>query len=124
MIDTFDALTDPPGRTRITTRALTVLITAVASDTLHVDAGDVGVALGDDHGLLAIRLDVRLPAAPLNPIARGASLVEHEGGSLLDRAERAETAIAERVASLTGLRIGHITMRITGIRAQHGRRVR
>lgn len=124
MTETLDVATTLPGRTRITRRALSALVAAVATETLGVDDGDVGVTLGDDRGLLTITLDACLPVVPLRSMMRNSSLLEIAGGSLLDRATRAEAAIAHRVASLTGLRVGHITMRIVGTRPQHDRRVR
>lgn len=116
MTAAFDRGVSPPGRTHITKRALTSLVTGVAAESIGVDVADVGVAFRDDHRLLAITVTTIMPSASLDGIRHDPTLVGRAGGTLLDRAARAEKDIATRVAYLTGLSIGHVTMSVTGVR--------
>ncbi len=114
----------PLGRTRITSRALSRIVTAVASDTFGIDTGDVNVELGDDRGLLALTISAPIRVVSLTRVQHDTTAVERTGGPLVERAARAQQTIAERVTALTGSRIGHVTIRLTGTRIRIENRVK
>ncbi|WP_308465195.1 hypothetical protein [Rathayibacter soli] len=118
--------TDAPslGRTRITQRALSRIVVAIVADTLGIETGAVNVDLGDDHGLLALTISAPIRVVSLTRIQRDATLLTRTGGPLLERAAHAQATITERVTALTGSRIGHVTIRLTGTRIRIERRVR
>ncbi len=114
----------PGGRTRITTRALARVVAAIAAETLGVDLGAVDVGLDDDHGLLVLTVSAPIRAASLTRVAQDPAVVERTGGPLLARATAAQRTIGERVAAMTGARIGRVTLRLSGTRIRLERHVR
>lgn len=118
MTTAIDGSAAPPGRTRISMRALTALVTEVAADAVGVKRNDVSVAFRDEHRLLAITITTTMRSASLASIRHDPSLVDRTGGTLLARAANAEAAIAIRVAHLTELEISRVTLIVTGVRAQ------
>ncbi len=112
-----------PGRTRILRRALTKIVAAVAADTLGVEARQVNVGLRDEHGRLALTVASPIRIASLQQILQRPDALESTGGSLTARATLAQTTIRDRVSTLTGSEIGHITVVLTGTVAPTDRRV-
>jgi len=112
------------GRTRITPRALSRVVVAIVADTFGIESGAVNVDLGDDHGLLALTVSAPIRVVSLTRVQRDATVVTRTGGPLLERAAHAQATIAERVTALTGSRIGHLTIRLTGTRIRVEGRVR
>lgn len=105
------AATDPrhpassPGRTRIERRAIERVITAVAADALGASAARIRVDTFDDAGRIGVTVvgPARLGAGPEARM------------TLLERACDARGVIAQRTAELTGLEIGRVNVRLSGI---------
>lgn len=125
MTDSTGTQTAPAqGRTRVMPRALSRIVAAVSADVLGVQVGDVGIELRDDRGLLAFTVSAPITAVSLSQIQHDDRIVELTGGSLLERSANAEQTIRARVTALTGSHLGHITLRLTGIRVRPESRVR
>lgn len=104
------------GHTRITKSALTHTAEAVAAAAFGVPRREVRVALADDGGALGITVSVPLPAPSLLQAAQDPSVVDHGGGTVFDRADRARNGIRETAQQVTGSQVGRIDIRLTGIR--------
>jgi hypothetical protein len=107
----------PHGRTRIASRAVRRIVSAVTADALSVSASDVSVELGDDHGLLAVTARTPINVRPLGDVGRRSS------GTLLERLEKAQASIRDRCLELTGSTIGRVDLRITGVDLHERKRV-
>ena len=112
------------GTTRLTAKALTRLVSAVAGDALGVDAGSVSVDLDDHNGKLALRLRTPVRVPSLARIREQPGALERSGGPLLERVDTAKTTIRDRVQSLTGSHVGLVTIRVTGLNIKAEERVR
>lgn len=112
------------GRTRITTRSLTRVVSAVTAEALGVDAGHVGVDLDDREGTLAVTVKTPIRVVSLDRVRTERSVVQRTGGSIVDRATRAQETIRDRVSALTGFSIGRVAVRITGVNIQPEERVK
>ncbi|MFJ4222234.1 hypothetical protein [Curtobacterium luteum] len=97
-----------PGRVEVTARALTSLARAVAAERLGAPARRVRVGLGDASG--ALTLDVESPVRAQDDLVTAAG---HAAGDIRDR-----------VAALTGRRVGPTHVELTGIVREHDGRVR
>lgn len=117
------AATGRAGHTRITQSALTHTAEAVAAAAFGVPRREVRIALADDGGALGITVSVALPAPSLLQAAQDPSGVEHCGGTVFDRADRARNAIREKAQQVTGSQVGRIDIRLTGIRAPAERKL-
>jgi len=111
-----------PGRTRVTTRALTRVISAVTADILGVPVHRVGVELSDRNGRLGVSVvsPIRLPALGS---ARG-HVPAGAAGTVLARARAAIGAITASAGELTGAVIGHVDLRLSDAQTQETARVR
>lgn len=109
----------PHGTNRITARAMTRLVSAVAADALGVRPSQVRVDLADAAGRLdlAVRTPIRLLPLDRDETAAPAD------GTTLDRTERAQHDIRGTVATLTGADIAGVTVRLTGARGRQPKRV-
>lgn len=118
--------TEPPrGRTRVTSRALSRVVSAVTAEALGVQAKQVGVELRDERGALAVSVSSPVPLLTLRTARLdGGGFLARSGGSLLDRSEHAQQVLRERVHALTGSTVGPITVRFTGATTQREVRVR
>jgi hypothetical protein len=105
------------GRTRIASRAVRRIVSAVTADALGVSASDVVVELADDDGSLAVVAKTPIQIRPLGETGR------HSGGSLLERLSAAQTTIRDRCLQLTGSTIGRVDLRITGVDLRERKRV-
>lgn len=114
----------PRGRTRVTSRALSRVVSAVTAEALGVRAKHVGVELRDERGVLAVSVSTHLPLMALRRARGDDGFLERSGGSLLDRSERAQQVLRDRVATLTGSTVGPVTIRFTGATTQPEARVR
>ncbi|WP_143095001.1 hypothetical protein [Mycetocola miduiensis] len=65
-----------------------------------------------------------VPVTELRKSGGTGRLLERSGGSLLDRSERAQQLLRNRVAALTGSTLGNITIRFTGATMRPEARVR
>jgi uncharacterized alkaline shock family protein YloU len=114
----------PRGRTRIAPRALRQVVSMVTAESLSVPFGQVGVQLGDDHGMLALTISTSIRVVPLSRVTREPAVIARTGGTILTRSAQSQTEIRHRVTELTGTTIGQVTIRLTGIDVQQERRVR
>ena len=114
----------PRGRTRIVPRALRQIVSMVTAESLGVPSGQVGVELGDDHGMLALTISTAVRVVPLSRITREPAVIARTGGTILARSAQSQTEIRRRVAELTGTDVGRVTVRLTGVDVQQERRVR
>ena len=125
-VETPTTVTPRParGRTRLMPRALRRLVGVVTAESLGVRADQVGVELGDDHGMLALTISTSIRVVPLSRIIREPSVIVRTGGTILARSAQSQTEIRRRVGELTGADVGRVTVRLTGIDVQQDRRVR
>ncbi|MCS5720172.1 hypothetical protein N1027_18730 [Herbiconiux sp. CPCC 205763] len=110
------------GRNRVTSKALNRVVAAVTADALGVQVNRVGVHLADERGLLA--LTVTAPIRVVSLARRRSGLLDRTGGSIVERAARAQETIRDRVNELTGSAIGRVTVRLTAADIQPEERVR
>lgn len=115
---------DDRGRTRVTARAIDRVATAVAADELGVAARSVSVAVSDDSGLLELVVDSPLRVPALSRVRDDPEAVKLGGGTVLERAARAQDGIRGRVSELTGSRVSRVTVRLTGVSITPERRVK
>jgi hypothetical protein len=111
------------GRTTVAPQALDRTVSAVAADLFGVAARAVHVDLSDRNGLLALRVRTPIRMASLDRVKQVPSVAHGGHGTLLERAAEGQRAICERVTTLTGARVAHVTVELTGIETQKGRRV-
>ncbi|MFT2815443.1 hypothetical protein [Leifsonia sp. A12D58] len=111
------------GRTRITSKALKSVVSAVTAEALGVDANHVGVDLTDHSGALAVTVTTPIRVVSLDRVQSDPTAVKRAGGSIVDRTSRAQETIRDRVSNLTGSTIGRVTVRISGVNIQPEERV-
>lgn len=112
------------GRTRITSRALNRLVSAVSADLLGVDPGAVGVDLDDDNGELVLGVRTAIRVVSLDRVSNDGTVVGRSGGTVLDRASAAQEHIRNRVNELTGYRISRVDIRLTSADIRKENRVK
>lgn len=107
-----------PGHTRVTPRALTRLLEAIAAEAFSVSAAGVKARIEDDKGLLRVSVAVSVAVPPLlaNPAATGESLY--------DRAATARASIITHAQHLAGTTVNRVDIRLTGIHQEKEVRVR
>lgn len=115
---------DNRGRTRVTARAIDRVATAVAAEELGVAPRSVSVAVSDDKGLLELVVDSPLRVPSLSRVRDDPEAVAFGGGTVLERAARAQDGIRGRVSELTGSRVSRVTIRLTGVSITPERRVK
>jgi len=109
----------PRGRTRVTARAMTRVVSAVAAESLGVKPSQVSVDLADAAGRLDLTVRTPIRVLPLDQVETAAPV----DGTILDRTERAQHDIRGTVAALTGADIAGVTVRLTGARIRRSKRV-
>ena len=105
------SLPDAPsqrGQTQITTRAMTVVVTAVVADALGVQPDQVSVDVDNAAGPLD--LTVRVPRSAVRSTTNSATAGATEGDPV--HAETAADGIRRRVGDLTGAPIARVTVRL------------
>ncbi|MEO6827148.1 MAG: hypothetical protein ABI255_07195 [Microbacteriaceae bacterium] len=112
------------GRTTVTPRALSSLVCALTADIFGVAARAVRVDLSDQQGLLALTIRTPVRVAALTSLQHSPRVAGASGGTLVQQTARAHALIRGRVTELSGAQIGHITIRLSGIHAEEGSRVR
>ncbi len=112
------------GRTRVTSRALSRVVAAVAAESLDVPVENVRVELGDERGALAVTVSTRVAVTTARSPRDRDGLLARSGGALLERSERAQRTLRDRVPALTGARLGPVTIRFTGAAPRPEERVR
>lgn len=111
------------GRTTVTSRALSRVVCAVTADIFDIAARAVDVDLSDQDGLLALTIRTPVRVDALNGIRPSAVVTETSDAGLLQQVADAQTTIRERVSTLTGSEVVHVTIRVTGIEAGERRRL-
>lgn len=114
----------PRGRTRITPRALSRVVSAVAAEGLGVPVESVRVQLQDERGALAVNISTGAPVTQWRIPGAHRPAFQGPGASLLNRSEHARQLPRDRVAALTGSTVGSITIRFTGATMRPEARVR
>lgn len=110
----------PRGRTEITSRALTRVVSAVAADALGVKPGQVSVDLADTAGRLHLSVRTPIRVLPLDAVDTEA---DADGAdSVLARTEQAQQQIRHSVGDLTGADIAEVTVQLTSARIRLPRR--
>ncbi|TFB65646.1 hypothetical protein [Cryobacterium sp. Hz9] len=112
------------GRTRIAPRALRQIVSRVTAESLGVNPNQVGVDLGDDHGMLALTISAPIRVVALSRVTREPAVIARTGGTILARSATSQTEIRRRVGELTGADIGRVTVHLTGVDVVPERRVR
>lgn len=112
------------GRTRIAPRALRQIVSRVTAESLGVNPNQVGVDLGDDHGMLALTISTPIRVVALSRVTREPAVIARTGGTILARSATSQTEIRRRVGELTGADIGRVTVHLTGVDVTPERRVR
>ena len=100
------------GSTRITKRAMTRVVSAVAAEALGVRPSQVSVDLADADGQLDLTVRAPIRVLPLGLTPADAP----DDGTILHRTERAQQEIRGTVADLTGAQIAGVVVRLTGAR--------
>ncbi|PJJ63807.1 hypothetical protein [Compostimonas suwonensis] len=111
------------GRTRVASKALNRVVTAVTAEALGVDVRHVAVELADHAGALALTVSTPIRVVSLGLVTSDPSAVRRAGGSVLDRTAQAQRVIRERVTTLTGSAIERVTVRISDVDIQPEARV-
>lgn len=111
------------GRTRITSKALKSVVSAVTAEALGVDASHVGIDLADHDGALALTVTTPIRVVSLDRVQSDTSAVQRADGSIVDRSARAQELIRDRVSALTGSAIERVTVRISDVKIQPEERV-
>ena len=109
------------GRTQITPRALTRVVTAVAADALGVQHSQVSVDLATSAGSLDITVRTPIKAlagepdspAPHSPAAGDSGDGDSGDSDIQSRTDEAQQHVRATVAELTGLPLGGVTVRLT-----------
>ncbi len=112
------------GRTRVTPKALSRVVSAVTAGALRVDADQVRVDLADRQGALSVTVSTPIRVPSLAQVQADKSAVRRTGGSIMDRASQAQETIRHQVSALTGTTIGSVSVRVTGVHIQPEGRVK
>ena len=112
------------GRTRITARALERVAAAVTGEAFGSPGDRVKVDLTDHDGDLDLAVTTGIRTVTLTRAMEEPRAIERLGGSILQRATRAEETIRNRVAELTGSTVRQVAIHFTDIHIQQERRVR
>lgn len=114
-------MTQIPGHTQLTAKALNRLATAIAAEQLGVKGGSVRVGVTDSAGLLAVQVTGPIRLAPLGALEYRSSEQQHT--PLLERVEQIRAAVAERLTALTGRRVASVILECTSAEVAPARRV-
>ncbi len=112
------------GRNRITSKALSRVVAAVTADALGVAPKRVGVDRADEKGLLVLTVTTPIRVVSLARVHSGPGVIDRAGGTVLDRAARAQETIRDRVSDITGSAIGRVVVRLSAADIQEEERVR
>ncbi|WP_375389131.1 hypothetical protein [uncultured Amnibacterium sp.] len=114
----------PRGRTVITARAIEKVVRAVTADQFGVDSKRVSAEMNDDAGRLDLAVKTPIRVVSIGRLQDDPHSVDRSGGSITDRAERAEAVIIDRVSTITGSAVTRLALRLTGADIKQERRVR
>jgi hypothetical protein len=112
------------GRTVISARAIERVVRAVTAEEFGVQARAVSADLTDDAGRLDLAVRTAIRVVPIRRVGEDAGAIDRSGGSIVERAQRGEAAIAGRVADITGSTVSRLSLRFTAADIAPERRVR
>ncbi|MBW4042569.1 MAG: hypothetical protein HIU86_10655 [Acidobacteria bacterium] len=112
------------GRTVITARAIERIVRAVTADQFGVATKSVSADLTDEDGRLDLAVRTPIRVVSIGRVQDDGQAVERSGGSIIDRANRSEAVIIERVGTITGSTVSKLALRFTGAEIKRERRVR
>jgi len=105
------------GHTRITSRALTQAVEAVAAQAFGLPPGTVKAQLRDDGGLLAITVAVPLPGPPLLDLVAADPAAEERAEpampTVFEQSDTARAAIIRHTGAVTGTTVRRVDIRLT-----------
>jgi hypothetical protein len=99
------------GRTKVSAKAISRIVAAIAGESFGVPARTVGVHLDDSSGMLAVTATTAI-SVPSLVSTRASSPSSTPPTTVLDRAAAAQSAIRTRTGELTGSQIGPVTVRL------------
>jgi hypothetical protein len=111
------------GRNRISAPALRSVASAITAEAMGVSFARVGIELADSNGSLEVTASTAITVISLTATGRQAERADRTG-SVLERAGGAQHAIRDRLAELTGSRIGRVNLRLTQPHIENEERVR
>ncbi len=100
------------------------MITALAAEALQVSTSQVAIALSDRAGALVVAIHAPIRVVSLHEVHGDPSVVSRSGGTVLDRAERAQLTVRTQAQQLTGSVIDSVTVRLTGVEIVKQERVK
>jgi uncharacterized alkaline shock family protein YloU len=112
------------GHTSITSKALTKIVSLIGAESFGVEAKHVRVDLGDDQGLLVLRVTAPIRAVALGRVVTDPSVLDRSGGTLLQRAAAAQDRIRTHVSEITGYQISRVEVYLNGVDIRHEVRVK
>lgn len=112
------------GRTRITARSLEKIVSAVTADAFGIEQKRVSLQIEDARGELSLWVKTPLPVPSLEEIRDDPTRVADGGGSVLERANRAQENIREHVQRITGSTVARVMVEITSADITPQRRVK
>jgi hypothetical protein len=112
------------GRTVITAKAIERVVRAVTAEQFGVQAKAVSADLTDAGGRLDLAVRTPIRVVPIRRVHEDADAIRRSGGSIVDRAQRGEATIADRVSEITGSAVSRLSLRFTSADISQERRVR
>lgn len=112
------------GRTVITARAIEKVVRAVTADQFGVEARRVSADMTDDDGRLDLAVRTPIRVVSIGRLQDDPQSVTRSGGSITDRADRAERTIVDQVTTITGSTVSKLALRFTTADIRQERRVR
>ena len=99
----------PRGRTQVSSRAMTRVVSAVAAQALGLDVGEITIDLDEHDGTLDVTVNV-----PVRALSSDNDRTETESDDGLQaRAEQSQQHIRDTAIELTGVRIDEVSVRLT-----------
>jgi len=114
----------PAGRTVVSARAIERVVRAVTAEQFDVDVRAVSADLTDEGGRLALAVRTPIRVVPIGRLQDDERALEASGGTIVERAARGETAIADQVGAITGSSVSRLALRFTEAVIRRERRVR
>jgi hypothetical protein len=112
------------GHNRISTQALSSVAKAAAAEVFGIAPAQVRTDWSDDGGLLALSLALPISVPPLTAVLHDPGRVAATGGSIWERGIAAKAVILHKVTWLTGSQLSRVDIRVIGVHASDGGRVR
>lgn len=120
-MSTIPGIDTARGRTRISSRAVSRVVVAVAAEALGVKPGRVSVDLADAAGALDVTVRVPRRALPVDDGPATADATDDD--AIRARTEHTQQQVRSTAGELTGIRFGGVTVRLTANRLHRPGRV-